>query len=177
MKLTLIRHTSVDVPPATCYGQTDVPLKDTFPQEAAIVADKLKHQSFDRVYTSPLSRCVRLADHCGYPDATRDKRLLEMNFGDWEMRHYTEIKDTRLKEWFNDYMNVVPTGGESAMQQRNRFLEFIDTLRSELPSTASVALFTHGGILIHALNAFAGKSYEELFTTIPPYGSVIKLTI
>ena len=26
MEVILIRHTSVDVPPGVCYGQTDVPL-------------------------------------------------------------------------------------------------------------------------------------------------------
>lgn len=29
MEVILIRHTSVDVPPGMCYGQTDVPLKPT----------------------------------------------------------------------------------------------------------------------------------------------------
>ncbi len=33
MEVILIRHTSVDVPPGVCYGQTDVPLKPTFEQE------------------------------------------------------------------------------------------------------------------------------------------------
>ena len=35
MKVYLIRHTAVDVPSGTCYGQTDVPLKSTFEAEAA----------------------------------------------------------------------------------------------------------------------------------------------
>ena len=37
MKVLLIRHTSVNMPPGTCYGQTDVPLADTFGQEAVDV--------------------------------------------------------------------------------------------------------------------------------------------
>ena len=76
MEITLIRHTSVDVPKGICYGQTDVPLKDSFEQEAALTAEQLKDQRFDKVYTSPLSRCARLADYCGYPEAIRDKRLM-----------------------------------------------------------------------------------------------------
>ena len=39
MEVILIRHTSVDVPPGVCYGQTDVPLKPTFEQEAARLDD------------------------------------------------------------------------------------------------------------------------------------------
>ena len=70
MEVILIRHTSVDVPPGVCYGQTDVPLKPTFEQEAAVTQENLKaFLPFDHVYTSPLTRCVRLATYCGYPDA------------------------------------------------------------------------------------------------------------
>lgn len=42
MEVILIRHTSVDVPPGVCYGQTDVPLKPTFEQEAAVTQENLK---------------------------------------------------------------------------------------------------------------------------------------
>ena len=34
MEIYLIRHTSVDVPAGYAYGQTDVPLKPTFEEEA-----------------------------------------------------------------------------------------------------------------------------------------------
>ena len=56
MEVILIRHTSVDVPPGMCYGQTDVPLKPTFETEAAVTAENLKaYLPFDHVYTSPLT--------------------------------------------------------------------------------------------------------------------------
>ena len=42
MEVILIRHTSVDVLPGVCYGQTDVPLKPTFEQEAAVTQENLK---------------------------------------------------------------------------------------------------------------------------------------
>ena len=42
MDVILIRHTSVDVPPGVCYGQTNVPLKPTFEQEAAVTQENLK---------------------------------------------------------------------------------------------------------------------------------------
>ena len=63
MEVTFIRHTSVDVPPGVCYGQSDVPLRDSFEQEAAITSENLKTyrpqgRDFDHVYTSPLSRPI-----------------------------------------------------------------------------------------------------------------------
>ena len=177
MKLVLIRHTSVAIPKGICYGQTDVELAETFPEEAEKVAEKLANCYFDKIYTSPLSRCMKLATYCGFPDAIPDPRLKEMNFGQWELQDFNEIKDPQLQLWFDDYMNVAPTGGESAMQQRSRFNNFLDYLCNELPSTSSVALFTHGGILVHALNIITGKDYDTLFRNIPPFGSVIELNI
>lgn len=177
MKLTLIRHTSVDVPRGICYGRTDVPLAPTFADEAGAVAEALSHRKFDHVFTSPLSRCVRLAEACGYPDATRDQRLLEMHFGDWEMQAFDKINDPRLQEWFDDYMHVEPTNGESAMQQRERFLDFIAGLKQSVSPDASVAAFTHAGILVHALVAFGVTTYTEAYAAIPPYGSIIELDI
>ena len=95
MDVFLIRHTSVDVPAGTCYGHTDVALCPTFPEEAARVKQQLDAHTFDAVYTSPLSRCTRLAAYCGYPDALRDDRLKEMNMGAWEMQFFAAISYAR----------------------------------------------------------------------------------
>ena len=65
MILTLIRHTSVAVPKGVCYGQSDVALAGSFDSEAKVVCGRLKGRRFDEVYSSPLSRCVKLAARCG----------------------------------------------------------------------------------------------------------------
>ena len=74
MEIIFVRHTSVDVAPGTCYGQSDVPLNESFQQEAEAVRQQLlsKAEHPLRVYTSPLFRCTRLAEYCGFPDAIRD---------------------------------------------------------------------------------------------------------
>ena len=78
MEVIFIRHTSVDVPPGVCYGQTDVPLRNSFEQEAAVTSGNLKSyrpngRDFDYVYTSPLSRCVRLATCLLYTSDAADE--------------------------------------------------------------------------------------------------------
>lgn len=174
MKLLFIRHTSVAVPKGMCYGQTDVKLSDTFPEEAAAVNHSLSKYNIDAAYTSPLSRCVKLAAACGFPDAIKDTRLMEMNFGDWEMQRYDEISDPRLQTWFDDYINVKATAGESFMDQRHRFQSFI----SSLPHyNATVVVFTHAGILIQAMTTILGHSIDEAFAAQPPYGSIIEVEI
>ncbi|MDE6786893.1 MAG: alpha-ribazole phosphatase [Muribaculaceae bacterium] len=176
MQLILIRHTSAAVPRGVCYGQTDVALAESFPDEASAVKENLKKFTFDKVYSSPLSRCVKLAHFCGYENPIIDHRLIEMNFGEWEMKPYDEITDPRLQEWFDDYINVAATGGESVLDQRRRLMDFIDEIK-ELHSDNTIGIFTHGGILINALVALAGKSYSEMYNALPPYGSIIEIGI
>ena len=91
MIVYLIRHTSVAVPKGSAYGFTDVPLNPTFETEAAVTLSQLSGLHFDEVFCSPLTRCVKLAAFCGYPQAIRDERLKELNFGDWEMKTWDEI--------------------------------------------------------------------------------------
>lgn len=174
MRLVLIRHTSVAVARGVCYGQTDVPLADSFLEEASEVKEALQKYNFDQVYSSPLSRCLKLARFCGYDKPIIESRLIEMNFGEWEMKRYDEIADPRLQEWFDDYINTAATGGEAVMDQRRRFLEFVDEIKQK-HSEVTVALFTHGGILINALVALKGKTYSEMYNAIPPYGSLVEI--
>lgn len=176
MKLTLIRHTSVDVPPGVCYGQSDVPLKASFEEEAAVTRGNLEALSpFDYVYVSPLTRCVRLADYCGYPDAERDRRIMEINFGAWEMKPFDRNDDPRLQEWYADYLNVAATGGESFAMQYRRVSAFLDELKRK--PYRHVALFTHGGVLICA-QIYAGLfRVEEAFSRLTPYGGIVQVEI
>lgn len=107
MDLYLIRHTSVDVPAGYSYGQTDVPLRETFEAEAATVKEELNKIAADKVYTSPLSRCVRLATYCGFEDAWKDDRIKELNFGSWEMKSWDEVSNHPHSEaWFKDWIHV-----------------------------------------------------------------------
>ena len=154
MVIYFMRHTAVDVPQGVCYGQTDVPLKPTFEMEATQTAAHLQGLSFDKVYTSPLTRCVRLATFCGYPDAERDDRLKELNFGDWEMHRFD---------------------GESFEDQYRRVADFLDELRQK--PYEQVAIFAHGGILLNA-QIYAGIiKPEEAFGALTPYGGIVKIEL
>ena len=176
MEVILIRHTSVDVPAGTCYGQTDVPLAPTFEAEAAVTKAALEACGpVDAVWTSPLSRCTRLADYCGYPDARRDERLLEMNFGEWERQRYEEIRDPYIEKWYADYLHTPVPGGESFEMQFIRVSAFLDELRRQPYNR--VAVFAHGGVLVCA-GVYAGLAKpEDAFGSLTPYGGLRKITI
>lgn len=149
MEVILIRHTHVGVEKGTCYGWTDVPVADTFEEEAAVTkANLARFEPFDRAYSSPLTRATKLAAYCGHTDATTDPRLKEMNMGEWEMQKFDEIKDENLQKWYDDYMHLAPTGGESFPELYSRVADFLDELRRK--DYSRVAVFAHGGVLICA---------------------------
>ena len=175
MKVYLIRHTSVDVPPGTCYGQTDVPLKATFEEEAAVCKARIEGIRFDKVYTSPLSRCTRLAAFCGYADAERDDRLKEINCGKWEMKRYDDISDPRLREWYDDYLHVRATEGESFMDLLARVSSFFEELKGK--PYGQVLIFAHGGVLISAQVVAGLIKPEQGFDAISPYGGMVTIDL
>jgi alpha-ribazole phosphatase len=175
MEVVLIRHTSVDVPPGVCYGQTDVPLKPSFEQEAEIVRKQLDGEAFDAVYTSPLSRCTRLAAYCGYPDARRDDRLKEMYMGDWEMQAFDDIEDHRLQEWYDDFLHVPARNGESYQDLLARVSSFLDGLRSS--GHDKTAVFAHGGVLLCARSLAGSIRSAHAVQRLPFYGEIIRISL
>lgn len=178
MEVILVRHTSVDVPKGTCYGWSDVPVRKTFEQEAAVTAQHLaRYQLFDAVFTSPLTRARKLSAYCGYPDATVDDRLKEMNMGDWEMRLYEEIEQTdpAIRLWYDDYMHLAATNGESFAVFYDRIAGFLDQLKQQ--AHRRVAIFAHGGVLICA-GIYGGLFVREgAFEHLVDYGAIERIEI
>lgn len=142
MELFLIRHPEPAVPDGTCYGRSDIGLAE----DAGVTAARLRNllPAGIPVYTSPLLRCRSVAEQLA-PDPTVDARLVEMHFGEWEMRRWEEIEKAAFDAWVADILNFAPPGGESAAAMLARTLAFLDELRtSEAPAAAVV---THGGVL------------------------------
>ncbi len=142
MELFLIRHPEPDVPEGTCYGRSDIGLA----ADAGASAARLRaHLPADiPVYSSPLLRCRSVAERLS-PAPAIDERLVEMHFGEWEMRRWDGIEKAAFDAWVADILNFAPPGGESAAQMLARTLAFVEELRrSEAPAAAVV---THGGVL------------------------------
>lgn len=177
MIIHLIRHTAVGVPRGICYGRTDVPLADTFEQEAALVRQRLAGLPIDKAFTSPLTRCRRLAAFCGFPNAVADDRLREVDFGEWEMQSYDTLyaNDPRFSAWCNDYTSARPPGGETLAEVLARFDDFLDERLRPQPC-GHVALFCHGGLLSLAEGRRQGGEVIATPLTMFPYGHVLDMT-
>lgn len=145
MNITLVRHTSVACGPTVCYGQTDVDVADSFTREAEKVCLQLEGLHFDKVLSSPLQRCTKLATYCGYPSPEKDPRLMELNFGDWEGIPWADITDPHLEDWYQDWIHTRTTNGESFIEQVERVRLFLDELKKS--GLREVLIFTHAGVI------------------------------
>jgi len=177
MQLTIIRHTSVNVPKNTCYGITDVPLAKTFPEEMEKIRHRLKDEIFDAAFSSPLSRCTILASAIINDQAIQaDPRLVEMNFGIMEMTDWDTIFETpEGKNWFNDYITAHCPEGESFNDLIQRARSFLEDLQ-QTPFD-KVIVFTHAGIIRALMVLLQHKTPGEAFSTSIEYGEIINFTM
>lgn len=171
MKIYVVRHTAVAVN-GICYGQTDVPLKDTFEQEAEIVKQNLKDIPYDAVFSSPLSRAKKLAEYCGYEDIQLYDRLKELHFGDWEMQPWDTLD---MEEWEKDWINNPAPNGESFKQMYDRIASFINELKQK--DYSSVIIFAHGGV-INCFRVYFGETdLKGSFDQLAEYGQIFSFDL
>lgn len=143
MEIYIIRHTRVAVEKGVCYGQTDVPLADSFQEELAVLKSQLPND-FDQVFSSPLSRCKTLA--ATFSSAILfDDRLKEMHFGDWEMKAWNDILTDEIQPWYDDFVSVCTPNGENFEGLYHRCISFLEELRTK--DYKKVLIVTHGGII------------------------------
>lgn len=145
MGLILLRHTRPAVAEGLCYGRTDLPLDEAaFAARLPILTASLPR--IDRIRTSPLSRCRRLAEAIGaVHDLTPevDPRLIEMDFGRWETRSWSTLPRAELDAWAGDFDNARPHGGETVAELARR----VDAALREAPSPGTTLWVTHAGIV------------------------------
>ena len=131
MRLTLLRHTPTAVPPNWCHGQSDVALAAGASADIHHCVQHLgdyglltnKSGRAIPIYSSPSSRCAALAGALHAAQAaissaleiTYDRRWLELNFGAWENRLWSDIPRSESEPWTDDPMRCCPPGGESGL--------------------------------------------------------------
>jgi alpha-ribazole phosphatase len=157
MDIYLIRHTKTDTLKGLCYGQSDVALAKSFFEEAHLLQQKLPEiKSNSLVFSSPLIRCVKLAERfCA--NVITDARLLELDFGDWEGRRFDDIDVAVLQRWTENFVHVSPPSGESFIDLCRRAGAFWQDVVYGMNSASDpIFIITHAGV-IRALLAYILK--------------------
>ncbi|MGF1462692.1 MAG: alpha-ribazole phosphatase [Maricaulaceae bacterium] len=145
MGVILLRHTRPEVAPGLCYGQTDLPLADSFETELDALWPLIP--PIDRILTSPLVRCQHLAEQIARRltvSVQTDARLMEMDFGAWEGRSWSTIPRAEIDAWAADVLHARPHGGETVAE----FMTRAHTAVHDYAQTSDrTLLVTHKGVI------------------------------
>lgn len=150
MHLYLIRHPQPEVARDTCYGQSDVAANLAHCEQVLPVLSAGLPAGIP-IISSPLQRCTVLArrlataTHSAAP--VLDARLMEMNFGAWELRRWDDIPRAEVDAWAQDTLHYRPGGGESVFEMATRVLAFLHAFLHDVAGSQhrEAALVCHAG--------------------------------
>jgi len=177
VNLILIRHTSVNVEPGICYGSSDVELSENYECERNSIIEKLDDTIFDFIFTSPLSRCQRLAcDISKGKEVISDWRLSELDFGDWEGQSWEVIyKAAYAKRWFASWKDLPCPNGESLIQMVSRVKDFLSE-KILNHNNDTLLIVTHGGVIRIIITLLQNSNFEEIFKIKSEFGEITTLS-
>ena len=151
MKLWLLRHARVLLPPGLCYGASDVPADDVLTAEAAQAIAPLLPAGLP-VRVSDLARAQQLHRvlHAKRPDlgaASTDPRLREMDFGTWEQTAWDAVPRAAFDAWMADFALHRFGGAECVQDLMNRVADALDDTRSAVGAGGEALWITHAGVI------------------------------
>jgi len=154
MKLYMIRHGQSEENLRKAYsGQMDSRLTEQGEKDALGVRKVLQGISFDKVYSSDLSRAVRTQE-IALPGIISEKLPLvrEISVGNLEGKKFEELGESFILN--RSTYNFVPYGGENYEMLQERAKKFLEMMSKE--DCDKVAVFSHGGFINVVLGCILG---------------------
>ncbi len=174
MEIYLVRHTTPHIEKGICYGQSDIELTKDFPLESKEIIKKIPFSKNTVVYSSPLKRCTQLAALFSKNYKTNSS-LLELNFGDWELKKWDTIPKKELTPWMENFVEVTVPNGESYIDLYTRVLSFYKKITKSKPDR--IIFITHGGVIRSLLAHLTKTPLKDSFNIKVTYGQISKITI
>ena len=173
MEIYLIRHTETVAPKGICYGQADVDIKEPYLEIFQEIKAQLPTDAI--VHSSPVRRRKDMAEF--FSDTIIfDKRLMEMNFGNWELQPWNDIPVEEIKPWMDNFVTIRVPNGESFEDLHERVGEFYSELLQK--KEAKVIIICHAGSIRSILSRYHKTNLVDAFSFYSiNYGEVIKIIL
>jgi phosphoserine phosphatase len=139
MRLIIVRHGESEWNRTHRYqGQIDSALSELGLRQADALAQRLRNEHLDVIFSSPLQRARKTAEaiarfHTGVPFHD-DEALLEIHHGDWQGKYVDEITAQfadGLREWQQHPTRSQMPNGESFTNILKRVLDFKERVLGE----------------------------------------------
>lgn len=180
-KLFLVRHGQIDYGSEKRYiGITDLPLCDAGILQAMALKEYFSSIEFEKVFVSPLVRCLQTAELILLGRNTERiilEDLKEIHMGEWEnqtmghiKKHYREMYENRGAT----LDSFIPPGGESFEQLQKRAAAAFDQIASI--TSGNVLIISHAGVNRVILSKLLGLPLKDLFKIEQTYGCINQLS-
>ncbi len=156
-------------------GRADPDLDDTGRQQAAAAAAALPVGT--RVISSPLARTRQTASFLD-PDHEVDDRLLELDYGEFDLAPVASIPPETWAQWRSD-PEFAPPGGESLRALHARVGELLGELAESLadPAATDVVLVTHVSPIKAALGWALGTDTGVMWRSFVDQASITRIGV
>lgn len=158
LKVVLIRHGITEGNKQKRYiGATDENLSLSGIYELFESASKEMYPKVNKVYLSPMKRCIETAKII-YPNTECEivNDLRETNFGDFENKNFEELKDNEnYKKWINEGGNIAFPNGEDRESFSLRCEKAFENIINQSLGEKCIALVVHGGTIMSILDKYS----------------------
>lgn len=164
-RIHFIRHAMCQANEEGRYiGVTESPVSQKGRSELMAKASQFIYPPADKVYTSPLRRCIDTAAFL-YPEgyARVMPELREMSFGDFEGKTLFELRGREdYKEFLKGGLDNPPPNGESLRHVVERCCDGLDFIVRDMMKNSyeNAAVVTHGGIIMNMMSCFGLPKYS-----------------
>ena len=178
MIIYLIRHGATCATERRLYcGSTDIPLSTDGRRRLEGLRGSFAVPEGARFITSGMRRCDETLEILfGDVDFERDPRLREMDFGEFEMRGYEELKTTpAYQEWItgDNEGNRTP-GGESGKETAARA---VTAFREIVSAGRDAVIVTHGGVIAAVMADLFPEENKSRYEWQPDCGEGYRLVL
>ena len=182
-KIILIRHGSIDSKYDGCYiGANDVPLSAKGLKEAAALGQYITNIQYGHIFASPMLRVRQTLEAALSPEKVKTveykENLREINFGDWDGKNFSQIKEQcpdEVENWVEASDEFTFPGGSNLGDFRKRIETFKKTLLGSTGST--IIVFAHGGVILALICSILGLGKEKMLAFKIDRGSLSTLEL
>jgi alpha-ribazole phosphatase len=162
-------------------GQTDTALSPEGVLQAETLARELARHPITAIYCSDLLRASQTAAIIAAKfnlQVKTEKRLREINMGDWENMSFTEVQSKYPDEYEKrgkDIARYRRPGGESFTDVRDRALPaFNETI---VNSTGNIVIVAHAGVNKTILCSLMSIPLQDIFTIKMEYAAAYEILV
>ncbi|WP_455539751.1 histidine phosphatase family protein [Terrisporobacter sp.] len=182
-KLILVRHgTTICNEDRVLSGFTDSKLSEKGKLQAKKLAEFLKNDKIDKIYTTPFSRTketVEILAKIKNIQLEESNLLNEINFGDFEGLSFKQIEKDypeELKKMIKDGFEYKYPNGESLIDTFYRVAKQIEIIL-EKNENKNILICSHGGTIRNIISYLLSNDYKYHWNFKVDNGSITEIDV